>query len=85
MYRGRRNLLVRVTDGTGQVTLRFFHFNGMQRNLLTPGNMIRGFGDVRSGPSGLEIIHPEFSPAGHDETQSETDDRQQDHLAIISG
>ena len=27
VYRGRRNLLVRISDGTGQLTLRFFHFS----------------------------------------------------------
>ena len=75
LLRRTRTLVARVTDGSGHLTLRFFHFNTMQRNRLTPGKTICGFGEVRSGPSGLEIIHPEFSPAGHDETQSETDDR----------
>ena len=26
VYRGRRNLLVRISDGSGQLMLRFFHF-----------------------------------------------------------
>ena len=26
VYRGRRNMLVRISDGTGQATLRFFHY-----------------------------------------------------------
>ena len=30
VYRGRRNLLVRIADGTGQATLRFFHFSRQQ-------------------------------------------------------
>ncbi|HEX5787058.1 MAG TPA: ATP-dependent DNA helicase RecG, partial [Woeseiaceae bacterium] len=29
-YRGRRNLLVRIGDGTGQLTMRFFHFSKSQ-------------------------------------------------------
>ena len=31
VYRGRRSLLVRVGDGTGQLTLRFFHFSRQQQ------------------------------------------------------
>ena len=27
VYRGRRSLLVRLGDGSGQLTLRFFHFS----------------------------------------------------------
>ena len=30
VYRGRRNLLVRIGDGSGQLTLRFFHFSRRQ-------------------------------------------------------
>ena len=30
VYRGRRNLLVRMSDGSGQITLRFFHFSRQQ-------------------------------------------------------
>ena len=37
VYRGRRNLLVRVGDGTGQLTLRFFHFSKQQQSQFRPG------------------------------------------------
>ncbi|MEM9687993.1 MAG: ATP-dependent DNA helicase RecG [Pseudomonadota bacterium] len=60
VYRGRRNLLVRVSDGTGQLTLRFFHFSNSQRDQFRPGIRLSCFGEARKGPSGLEMVHPEY-------------------------
>ncbi|MDF2182435.1 ATP-dependent DNA helicase RecG [Neptuniibacter sp. CAU 1671] len=57
----RRSLLCRLQDGTGSVTLRFFHFSAAQKNNLTPGTRLRCFGEVRPGPAGLELVHPEYS------------------------
>ncbi|MFT5389937.1 MAG: ATP-dependent DNA helicase RecG, partial [Gammaproteobacteria bacterium] len=56
----RRSLVCVVSDGTGQAVLRFFHFNDNQRERLVQGARIRCFGDFRSGPNGLEIVHPEY-------------------------
>ena len=64
IYRGRRNLLVRIGDGTGQLTLRFFHFSRQQQARFLPGVNVSCFGDVRSGPLGLEIVHPEYRILG---------------------
>jgi len=60
VFRGRRNLLCRLSDGTGHLTLRFFHFSGAQQQNLERGRMLRCFGEVRAGSSGLEMIHPEY-------------------------
>jgi ATP-dependent DNA helicase RecG len=60
VIRRRRALLVRITDGTGQLTLRFFYFSGSQRERLTPGTRLRCFGEVRAGPLGPEMVHPEY-------------------------
>ena len=59
-FRGRRNLLVRVSDGTGQLTLRFFHFSRQQQAQFQPGVHVSCFGEVRRGSSGFEMIHPEY-------------------------
>jgi ATP-dependent DNA helicase RecG len=59
-YRGRRNLLVRISDGTGQITLRFFHFSRQQQAQFQPGVNLTCFGEVRKGSSGFEMIHPEY-------------------------
>lgn len=56
----RRALLCRLHDGTGSLTLRFFHFNAAQKNQLCKGARVRCFGEVRPGPAGLEMVHPEY-------------------------
>jgi len=60
VYRGRRNLLVRISDGSGQVTLRFFHFSRQQQAQFQPGGRVSCFGEVRKGSAGFEMIHPEY-------------------------
>ncbi|MEJ2604052.1 MAG: ATP-dependent DNA helicase RecG [Gammaproteobacteria bacterium] len=64
VIRGRRSLLVRVTDGTGQLTLRFFHFSRAQQARLQRGGRIACFGEVRPGPAGKEMVHPEYRLLG---------------------
>jgi len=60
VYRGRRNLLVRISDGTGQITLRFFHYSRQQQAQFQPGVRLTCFGEARKGSAGLEMIHPEY-------------------------
>ncbi|MEX2125922.1 MAG: ATP-dependent DNA helicase RecG [Woeseia sp.] len=60
VYRGRRSLLVRLGDGTGQITLRFFHFSKQQQAQFQSGAAVSCYGDVRPGPVGLEMVHPEY-------------------------
>lgn len=56
----RRSLMCRLQDGSGTVTLRFFHFSGAQKARLVPGTRLRCFGETRRGASGLELYHPEY-------------------------
>jgi ATP-dependent DNA helicase RecG len=60
----RRSLLCRLADGTGAVTLRFFHFSRQQQAGLQRGQRLRCFGEVRAGPTGLEMVHPEYRAVG---------------------
>jgi ATP-dependent DNA helicase RecG len=60
VFRGRRNLLVRIDDGSGQATLRFFHFSRQQQAQFQPGVHITCFGEARKGAATLEMIHPEY-------------------------
>ena len=60
VYRRRRQLLSRISDGSGFLTLRFFYFSAAQQNGLARGTRLRCFGEVRRGPLGLEIVHPEY-------------------------
>ena len=60
VFRRRRALLCRLADGSGFVTLRFFHFSAAQQESLARGSRLRCFGEARLGPGGLEIVHPEY-------------------------
>ena len=59
-YGRRRSLTVRLSDGGGTLTARFFHFASSQRHAMRPGLWMRCFGEVRGGPTGLEMVHPEY-------------------------
>ena len=58
--KSRRMLLCHISDGTGSVLLRFFHFNKIQQSKLIKGCRLRCFGEARFGASSMEIIHPEY-------------------------
>jgi ATP-dependent DNA helicase RecG len=61
IVRGRRSTLVVVlSDGTGRITLRFFHFRAYQKQQLSKGTQLRCFGEVRAGFQGLEMVHPSY-------------------------
>ncbi len=60
VFRGRRSLLVRLGDGSGQITLRFFYFSRQQEKQFQTGSTVTCYGDVRPGPVGLEMVHPEY-------------------------
>jgi len=61
IVRGRRMmLLVLVSDGTGRIALRFFHFRAAQKNQLSRGTRIRCYGEVRAGNQGLEMVPPSY-------------------------
>lgn len=55
----RRSLLCTLSDGSGAIKLRFFHFNNAQRDRLLQGVRLSCFGEVRRGRQSLEVIHPE--------------------------
>ena len=59
-YGKRRSLLCRISDGTGAVVLRFFHFNQAQQAGLAQGQYISCWGQARRGSTTLEMIHPEY-------------------------
>ena len=93
-FRGRRSLLCRVTDGTGAITLRFFHFSRGQQEGMRRGVQLRCFGEVRAGRTGLEIIHPEYRAVDADTPPPEptltpvyptTEGLQQQRLRTLAG
>ena len=77
-FRGRRQMLSRITDGSGSLTLRFFYFTAQQQQGLARGTRIRCFGEIRRGSAGLEIVHPEYRRAA-----AAGADTGEDHLTPI--
>ncbi len=57
----RRMLLCTIQDGSGVITLRFFHFNTKQQATLQTGNRLRCFGEARMVSGSLEMVHPEYA------------------------
>jgi ATP-dependent DNA helicase RecG len=56
----RRSLITVVSDGTGRLTIRQFHFNLSQQRTFKPGSWIQCFGEIRSGSAGPELVHPDY-------------------------
>jgi ATP-dependent DNA helicase RecG len=71
-FRKRRSLLCRLTDGTGGITLRFFHFTRAQQQTFVRGARVRCFGEVRPGPTGPELVHPETRVLATSDAEPET-------------
>ena len=74
IVRGRRAmLLVVISDGTGRITLRFFHFRAAQKQQLSKGTRVRCYGEVRGGYQGLDMVHPSYKRilSEQDETVSD--------------
>ena len=56
--RPRRQLVVRLRDGSAELLLRFLHFYPSQQKTMAPGTRLRARGEVRGGFFGLEMVHP---------------------------
>jgi len=74
----RRMLLSRISDGTGSIGLRFFHFNAQQQQSLVRGATLRCYGEVRVGKQMLELVHPEYQLV-----EAESAPEVQEHLTAI--
>lgn len=68
-FGGRRSLLCRISDGTGALTLRFFHFNRTQQAGMERGRHLRCWGQVRRGQNSMEMIHPEYQFVSDEELE----------------
>ncbi len=62
--RGRRQLVARLRDASGELTLRFLHFYPSQQKQMQPGRRLRAYGHVRGGLLGCEMVHPRLRAAG---------------------
>ncbi len=69
-FRGKRMLLVAMSDGTGRIVLRFFHFKQVQAEQMAPGTRLLVFGEPRAGNYSLEVVHPRYRVLGAEESIS---------------
>lgn len=60
IFTRRRMMTCTVSDGSGMITLRFFHFANVQKDALSRGTRVRCFGEIRVGSSTREMVHPEY-------------------------
>ncbi len=58
--RGRQILNCQISDETGMLTLKFFHFNARLEANLSEGTIVSCFGEVKAGYPGVDMIHPEY-------------------------
>ena len=59
-FRPRRQLVVRIADGSGELVLRFLHFWPSHQKTLREGVRVRVRGELRGGFLGREMVHPTF-------------------------
>lgn len=59
-FRPRRQLVVKLDDGSGELVLRFLNFYPNHQKTLAAGNRVRVRGEARGGFFGLEMVHPSF-------------------------
>ena len=59
-FRPRRQLVVTISDDTGQLVMRFLNFYGSQVKQMAEGNRVRARGEVRHGFFGAEMVHPNY-------------------------
>ena len=61
LQRGRGvSLRVSISQNGASLGLRFMHFHAHQAKSFTNGRNVRCFGELRPGPQGLEMVHPEY-------------------------
>lgn len=71
--RGRKSLVCKISDDTGSISLKFFHFTANLHNVLKPDTWLSVFAEVRYGFAGLEMVHPEYKViAGPDAVTTES-------------
>ena len=63
IYKPRRALVVKVSDGTGELFIRLLNFYPSQLEQLQAGAIFRILGEVRAGFFGYEMVHPQLRKA----------------------
>ena len=59
-YRPRKNLIVHVSDESGDLKLRFLNFYPSQIKQFEKGKILRIYGEIKSNSFLFEMIHPKY-------------------------
>ncbi len=70
VFRPRRTLVVKLTDGERELWVRFLNFYPSQQKQMVEGKRLRLFGEVRSGFFGDEMVHPKYRVVGRNDPLS---------------
>ncbi|WP_082541764.1 MULTISPECIES: ATP-dependent DNA helicase RecG [unclassified Rhizobacter] len=65
-FRPRRQLVVKIDDGTEELWLRFLNFYPNHQKTLGVGKRVRVRGEARGGFFGREMVHPNFKGVDDD-------------------
>jgi len=60
-HRPKKNLILYVSDETGEMQIRFLHYYPSQIKQFESVDMVRFYGEVRYQSGYIEMIHPEYS------------------------
>ncbi len=60
LFGKRKMLTVKLSDGNGTITLRFFNFTAAMKNNFAEGKLVHAYGEIKRGNMGLEIVHPDY-------------------------
>ncbi len=60
LFGKRKMLAVKISDGNGTITLRFFNFTAAMKNNFAEGKTVHAYGEIKRGSFGLEIVHPDY-------------------------
>lgn len=60
LFGKRKMLTVKISDGNGTITLRFFNFTAAMKNNFAEGKTVHAYGEIKRGGYGLEIVHPDY-------------------------
>ncbi|UJP06062.1 MAG: ATP-dependent DNA helicase RecG [Nitrosomonas sp.] len=60
VMRPKRQLVCRIEDSSGDLTIRFLNFYASQIKILATEKRVRLLGEIRTGFYGAEMVHPKY-------------------------
>ena len=83
IFKRRQMLLCYIQDDSGIAILRFMHFNAGMKASMIVGKWISAYGEIKSGKTNLEIIHPQFKIKANKAEQASLSDLNEERFTPI--